>query len=208
MTLFKNKYRIESSRLKGYDYSSLGEYFITIDSKSMVEWFGTVQSGQMVPNEVGHIVHQLWLNIPDSHDNVVLDDFVVMPNHVHGIIGLTELGTNRRVVCRDRKNDVVGRDANIRVSTGKISKQHGGATGERNPMLSQNSLSFIVRSYKGRVSYEIHKKHPDFAWQARFHDHIIRDNIELDRIREYIRENPGRWEEEKNSPSGLANWSD
>jgi len=208
MALFKNKYRVESIRLKGFDYSSAGEYFVTIDTKAMVEWFGTVRDGRMILNEAGKIAHQLWLDIPANHANVVLDDFVVMPNHVHGIIGLTEVGTNRRVVCRDEQIDVVCRDVINHVSTEKSSKQHGGATRQHNPMFSQHSLSFIVRSYKGRVSYEIHKEHPDFAWQARFHDRIIRDEKELNRIREYIRDNPGRWEEMRGSGSAFEDWMD
>jgi REP element-mobilizing transposase RayT len=194
--------------LKGFDYSLPGEYFITIDTKGMAEWFGKVEHGQMVRNDIGEIAHQLWLDIPNIHENALLDDFVVMPNHVHGIIGLTEVGNNRRVVCRDGYNDVVGRDANIRVSTGNNIKQHGGATGAHNPMLSQYSLPFILRSYKGRATFEIHKQHRDFSWQARFHDHIIRSQQELDRIRKYILENPGRWEEDKNSPSESEEWTD
>jgi putative transposase len=188
MSLFKNKYRIESARLKGYNYSSPGEYFITIDTKSMVEWFGRVENGVMVRNDIGEMVRQLWLTIPQHHNNVTLDEFIVMPNHIHGILALLQYP------CKDVARDVSTRNKNNFMSS--ISPKCG-------------SLSKIIGSHKSALTNWCHKQgHDDFQWQPRFHDHIIRSQQELDHIREYIRDNPGRWQEEKNSPSGLADWLD
>jgi|WetSurMetagenome_2_1015567.scaffolds.fasta_scaffold227713_2 putative transposase len=185
MTLFNNKYRIESARLKGYDYSSPGEYFVTICTGSMIECFGDVMYGEMKRNDVGEIAHQMWMNIPNHHEHAMLDEFIVMPNHVHGIVVLCE-------------NDHV-RDAINRVST-------GGTTKSKNPMLMRQSLPYIIRQYKGRVSFEIHKTNPDFFWQPRFYDHIIRDEKGLNAIREYIKNNPAQWEYDRNDPSELYKW--
>jgi REP element-mobilizing transposase RayT len=90
MTLFNNKYRIESARLKGYDYSFPGEYFVTICTGGMIEYFGDVMDGEIKRNDVGEIAHKAWIEIPNHHKHVMLDEFIIMPNHVHGIIVLCE----------------------------------------------------------------------------------------------------------------------
>ncbi len=86
MTLFKNKYRIESARLKGWDYSSPGAYFVTIITKNRVCCFGDVENGFMHLNELGKIAKQCFEKIPEHFPFVSVDVFVIMPNHVHGII--------------------------------------------------------------------------------------------------------------------------
>jgi len=199
MTLFNNKYRIESARLKDYDYSSPGEYFVTICTGGMVEFFGDVVNGEMKRNDVGEIAHQLWMGIPNHHKNAMLDEFIIMPNHAHGIIVICGKDYDRDVACNDKISVGHGRDAINRVST-------GGTTKTNNPMLTRQSLSYIVRQYKGRVLFEIRKTNHDFSWQPRFYDHIIRDEKGLNAIREYIHNNPAQWEYDRNDPSGLYNW--
>jgi putative transposase len=73
-------------------------------------------------------------------------------------------------------------------------------------MLTRQSLSYIIRHYKGRVSFEIHKINPNFSWHPRFYDHIIRTEKSLNAIREYIQNNPAQWEYDRNDPTGLYNW--
>jgi putative transposase len=188
MTLYHNKYRIESSRLKGYDYNLPGEYFVTIDTKSMVRWFGEVEKGGMIRNEIGEIAHDMWLKIANHHKNVVLDEFIVMPNHIHGILVLSA------DLCKDVACDVSTRNKNNFMST--ISPKSG-------------SLSTIVGSYKSAITKWCHENgYVDFQWHSRFHDHIIRNERELNSIREYIRNNPVNWVREKNSPSELTRWLD
>jgi len=92
MTLFKNKYRIESTRLREYDYSSPGAYFITVCTKNRECIFGEVIDGQMTLNGYGKTVLDCWHDLPNHYANTVLDAFVVMPNHVHGIICIVETG--------------------------------------------------------------------------------------------------------------------
>ena len=84
--LFRNKYRIPSARLVGRDYSRPGAYFVTICTRNRVCWFGGVQNGKMVLSDIGKIVHDEWAKTPKIRPNVKLDEFVVMPNHFHGIL--------------------------------------------------------------------------------------------------------------------------
>ena len=96
MTLFKNKYRIESTRLNGWDYRNPGYYFVTICTKNREPYFGRVVHGGTVLSPVGKISAQCWRDIPRHHAGVELDEFVIMPDHMHGIV----------VLCKGETNDV------------------------------------------------------------------------------------------------------
>ncbi|RYD76098.1 MAG: transposase, partial [Sphingobacteriales bacterium] len=89
--LFRNKYRIDSARLKEYDYSRNGMYFITICTHEMVCYFGEIQDRKIILNETGKIAHKYWQEIPQHFPNCKLDEFIVMPNHVHGILILDNI---------------------------------------------------------------------------------------------------------------------
>ena len=179
MTLYKNTFRVESTRLEGYDYSQPGEYFVTICTDKHNCLFGKVIKEKVELSSVGQIAKKCWKEIHNHFYNIELDEFVIMPNHIHGII----------IICENN----IRRDAINRVSTGGITKIN-------NPMLSRNSLSNIIRQYKSRVSYEIHKIQPDFAWQHRFYEHIIRDERDLQNTRDYIVNNPIKWFYDSENP--------
>lgn len=172
---FRGKYRIPSARLKNYDYASNGAYFITICSKNREHFFGQVADGEMHLSETGKITDNCWRKIIDHFPFVVLGEWVVMPNHVHGVVIID-------------KTDGDGGNTINRVPT-----TAGGITKNNNPMLHQN-LSTIIRWFKGRTTFETRKLCPDFAWQSRFHDRIVRDENELHRISQYIMANPANWE--------------
>ena len=160
-------------RLPHYDYSSEGAYFVTICTKNREDYFGKIRGGIMGLNEVGLVAHQVWTELPSYFNEVILDEFIVMPNHIHAILFIS---------CRHAIN---------RVPTGKA---NGGATGIYNPM-GKGTLGEIIRSFKARITFEIRKKSiADFSWQPRFYDHVIRNETELTRIRKYIRNNPLKWE--------------
>jgi len=167
MGTFKNKYRIESARLHGWDYSIPWWYYVTICTKNMNPWFGEVKKGKMVLNDVGKIAFKLFEEIPIHFKYVDIDYFVIMPNHVHGIIIIED-----SVETRDRVSPQT--------------QQFG------NPI--KNSLPVIVNQYKGSVTRAIRKSgNPTFQWQPRFYDHIIRNEKDLFRIRKYIDLNPLKW---------------
>ncbi len=94
MAKFKGKYRIESARLKGYDYSSEGSYFITICAHKMQHFFGHIENEKMHLNEIGKLAEKFWKEIPEHFPRAILHEFVIMPNHMHGIITLTPIKTN------------------------------------------------------------------------------------------------------------------
>ena len=179
---FRGKYRIPSARLKGYDYASNGAYFITICTSNRYCFFGDVENDGMLLNPVGELAHKFWNAIPQYFPFIILDEMVIMPNHVHGVLWID--------------NDLlVGRGAINRAST-----TGGGITGKNNPMFHEN-ISRVMRWYKGRCTFEINKKHPNtnFGWQSRFYDHIIRNEKSLENIRDYIRNNPSMWKRDRNN---------
>ena len=170
---YKGKYRIASARLKNFDYASKGAYFITICTKNRVLTLGNIKNSQMSYSDQGKIVHDIWQKIPEQFAHVDIGDFVIMPNHIHGIIII---------------NDVV--------ETRFIASHKGGITKEKNPMLQQN-LSTIIRWFKGRTTFKIRKNKLRFSWQARFHDRIIRDEAEWQSYNDYIQTNPLNWEKDE-----------
>ncbi len=173
---FRGKYRIDSVRLKGWNYSWPGFYFITICVKDRKRFFGRIVEGKMILSDMGEIVNQCWKEIPDHFENVMLDEFVVMPDHVHGIIVL--------------ENDII-ETQHCCVSTKKQQEFY---------YLSPKSLPVIIRSFKSACSYKINKKHPyiGFQWQSKYYDHIIRNQKAFENIQRYIYFNPQKWHNTKN----------
>ncbi|PWA06570.1 transposase [Flavobacterium psychrotolerans] len=185
---FQNKYRIPSSRLKNWDYGNNGAYFITICTRNRDHFFGEIVSvakeNKMELNEIGRLAYQFWAEIPKHFPSVELGNYVVMPNHVHGILII------------DKKNvvdDLVAETLQCNVSA------HNGTTNEQMSKISPKSgtISTIIRSYKSAVTKNGHFIHADFEWQSRFHDHIIRNSESFERIQNYIETNPKNWKEDK-----------
>lgn len=192
MGLFRGRYRIESARLLGYDYSTPGAYFVTINTRGMICWFGDVVDGKMIRNHAGNIIYECWSSTPDHHVNVSLDEFVIMPNHVHGILVINKRGGR----------DVAGNVSTTRIKQPLVESQTMDRTKTKPtkiPSPKPGSLGTIVRSFKSAATKQIHDAgSADFTWQPRFHDHIIRNDAELNRIREYIIANPVSWREKGN----------
>jgi putative transposase len=163
MDFFKPRVQI---RLQEFDYSEEGYYFVTICTSDHKNIFGLIKDGQMKLNTFGMIAENSWKGIPLHFKNTELDEFIVMPNHIHGIIII---------------NPLVG-------------------AGHARP-LRINNLSQIIGSFKAAVSKQINgliKIH--FQWQRSYYDHIIRTEESLNNIREYIINNPTKWDEDENNP--------
>ena len=192
-SLFRNKYRIESTRYRGYDYSSSGKYFITICTKNKICYFGKIDNGKMILSDIGLIAEKFWREIPDHFPNIELDEFIIMPDHIHGII-----------IIKTPKLDASTKSefqSNPPVQTPKL----GASTDsefQSNPPVQTPKLgvSTIINQYKRICTIIIKTQGFDFAWQSRFHDHIIRTNSEFNRIRKYIRENPEKLSRNKKKP--------
>jgi len=155
--LFVGQYRIASTRLKDWDYSSIGYYSVTICTKNKQPFFGNIEEIEKEPgaairlSEIGKIVEERWLAIPEQYPQVSLDVHQVMPHHVHGLLFIEE--------------------------------QKEGIT-----------LGVIINQFKAACTTHIRAQgYRDFSWQPRFHDHVVRNDKDLERIRGYIRMNPVAW---------------
>lgn len=194
MGFYWGKYRIEPARLRGYDYSSPGSYFVTICTKRMIRYFGECVGGEMKLSSIGEIIAVEWKKTPVIRPDVAIDDFVVMPNHMHGIIVIgksnsgdltdqvpfADIDDNVAQTTRGGKGMSIVETTRRVVSTGSI--------------LTSNSLGSIIGQFKSICTKRIRKAGLEqFAWQPRYYDRIIRDEAELDRIREYIISNPINW---------------
>jgi putative transposase len=192
---FKGKYRNESARLQNWDYGSNASYFITICTQNREHYFGQIENKKMQVTPAGAIAYVLWHEIKNREKNIELGEFVVMPNHVHGIliidgndiadIGRDVVDIGRVVACNV--------PTNIMMDTMNVSKNKKMAAISPKP----NTISTIIRSYKSAVTKKCNRLGLVFAWQPRFHDHIIRDSHSFKRISEYIKNNPANWNEDK-----------
>lgn len=196
---FQNKYRIPSARLQTWDYANNGAYFITICTQNRHHFFGTIQNQEMQLSEIGKLSAQFWMEIPNHFPFIELGNFVVMPNHVHGILIINHSVETRFIASNNNETQFIApNDINTNETRLIASLQGniGGFSGNKNPMINDN-ISKIVRWYKGRCSFECRKINPNFGWQTRFHDHIIRNAKSFDTIQNYIFENPLNWKNDK-----------
>ena len=171
------KHHRRSIRLKGYDYSQAGAYFVTICTYDRVCLFGEIVDGEMVLNDSGRIVVNEWARTAQIRDEIELDEFVVMPNHVHGIIWI--------VGQHDIPKIVVG--------------AHRGAPLHRAP----RSLGSLIAGFKSTITKRINQDRGTPGapvWQRNYYEHIIRDEESLNRIRQYIAGNPLRWHLDRENP--------
>jgi putative transposase len=175
---FRNKYRIDSTRLKNWDYETNGAYFITICTQNRHHFFGEVINGEMILNKLGVIAAEIWQKIPSLFPYVELGNFVIMPNHTHGILIIDKSLETRLIASPQDKTTI-----------------NGGITGIKNPMFHEN-ISRIIRWFKGRCTFEMRKINPEFEWQSNYHDHIIRDARAFENIQNYIENNPKKWNED------------
>lgn len=191
---FKNKYRIPSARLQSWDYGSNAAYFITICTGKREHFFGNIKLDKggiqriHTLSPIGKIVEDEWLKTPQIRPdmNLQLGEFIVMPNHFHGIIfiGKNEYNSKSQLKLGNYPGST---DAMHRVST----------DAPRNKFAPQSkNLGSIMRGFKSSVTMKARQIDSGFSWQSRFHDRIIRDELAMKRISEYIINNPQKWKED------------
>ena len=174
--LYQNKYRISSARLQSWDYAYEGLYFVTICTENREHYFGEVVVGKMKLSTIGGVARDEWFKTPGLRPgmNLELGEFVVMPNHIHGII---IIGENQY---------------NSDYSAGGL-----GITPKNQFGPQRKNLASIIRGYKSAVTTYARKNQINFAWQPRFYEHIIRSPDDYDRISKYIVYNPENWNQDK-----------
>ncbi|MEM1293458.1 MAG: transposase [Cyanobacteria bacterium P01_H01_bin.162] len=182
-----DKHRRRSLRLPHYDYASPGAYFITICTYQRQCLFGEIRDGVMKLNKFGEVARDCWQAIPDHFAHVQLDAFVVMPNHIHGIIVITD--NTRRGTAMPCPYPTPQK------------RQFG----ESIP----GSLPTIIGAYKSAVTKRINaarKVRGISIWQRNYYEHIIRNDIALDRIRRYVQNNPASWQADQLHPDLPSQW--
>src|SRR5690606_15956889 len=202
MEKYKNKYRIASARAQWWDYGWNGAYFITICTRNREHSFGEISGGKMVLSNTGVIADILWYEIPNHAPFVELGDFVVMPNHIHGILILNKPDANVETGHAD------GETGHANIETGHANVETGHALSLRSTIgrnrfqnIGKNTVSSIIASYKSAVTKHANRLGLENGWQPRFHDHVIRNDREYQRISDYIINNPMNWSEDKFYPA-------
>ncbi len=197
---FQNTYRIASTRLQNWDYGWKAAYFVTICTKNRVCYFGDVLNGEMRLSRAGVIANILWYEINNHAKRLKLGEFVVMPNHLHGIIMLNG-NDNTDTETRNTHDVVETRHALSLQQPQKSPETHKSSEKtigqKRFQNQGKNTLSSIVGGYKSAVTKHCNRLSIEFAWQPRFHDHIIRDEKSFHRISQYIQHNPRNWSKDK-----------
>ena len=175
MNYSPDKHRRRSIRLSGYDYSQPGAYFITVCTDNRECLFGEIVDGEMRLSPIGAIACNSWLEILNHFPTVELDEYIIMPNHIHAIVMWIDEPQNQP--CRDLINQI--------------------PTNKTNWILTKNpkrTLGKIIRHYKARTTTMIRRAgFPLFQWQRNYYDHIIRTEKDLNTIREYIHDNATKW---------------
>ncbi len=180
-----------SIRIKGYNYASSGAYFITICTNKHEQLFGEIVNGKMELNECGKIVQSEWIKTGILRSNIEIDAFIIMPNHIHGIIFIHD---DSGVMHHGHGH----RDPTYRAQTEQFGKP------------TSNTIPTIIRGYKSAVTSRINKINNTprvKVWQRNYWEHIIRNDQSMNHLQEYIQNNPIKWHTDcfykKNQPPSL-----
>lgn len=200
MDKYKNKYRIPSARLSGWDYANNGAYFITICTQNGEHYFGEIINGEMQLSNIGVLANVIWHQIKNRIKHVELGSFVVMPNHMHGILILNK--TNHVETLHATSKPPTPKQHNETETLHATSLPPPARKTQKNEFMASispkpNSISTIIRSYKSEVSKHANRLGFKFQWQSRFHDHIIRNESSFQKISTYINNNPANWQQDK-----------
>ena len=227
-----NSPRRRNMRLRNYDYSQPGAYFVSICVQHRKCLFGTITDGKMRLNKIGQIVVEYWNRIPQHFPSVELGDSVIMPNHMHGIIswGISETMDPQLLVgarsprpqgdANNRRGEVPSSGSTVKYrrgevpSSGSTVKYRRGevpssSTNNRRGEVPSPSLGKIIAYFKYQSTKHINQLHNTPGtriWQRNYHDHVIRDDPDLQRLRQYIQDNPMKWELDQLHPNNPSRW--
>ncbi len=190
------KHHRRSIRLKDYDYSQAGAYYVTIDVQNRECLFGEIVDYKMILNEAGNMIEEQWNAPPERFPIIESDVYQVMPNHFHGVIvivGTAFMAAQSLVVAHDME----------------MKNTHENRAGTRPAPTPNPTLGDIVGAFKSKTTNEYIKgvdnnNWPRFykrLWQRNYYEHVIRDEVDLNRIRDYIQSNPANWDEDEANPN-------
>ncbi len=181
--------RRRSTRLSGYDYAQTGAYFVTICTHGRLPLFGEIIGDEMRLNEAGRIVWDCWQAIPDHHPHAETDAFIVMPNHIHGIIFIRD----------DAPDRIQG------VGSGVGANNYSPLQPKRTQFRSPTrTLGSIVRGFKvGVTKWFRANTGISVVWQRNYYEHVIRDETALHNVRQYTIHNPAKWADDPGNPRNI-----
>ncbi len=190
---FQDKYRIESARAWWHDYDG-GAYFITICTKNSEHFLGEIEKGEMVLSEIGEYTRQCIEQIPQHNPYAEIPLYVIMPNHLHLIVYIVE--TVHAPSPKQPSND---NPETVRAPSLRPNRWKNDIVNEEMQFISKqkNRLAVAIGSLKSAVTHFANQTPDYFAWQTRFHDRIIRDQPEMNRIAAYIQNNVANWEDDE-----------
>lgn len=186
-----DKHHRRSVRLKNYDYGQPGAYYVTICTSRRLCLFGSIENAGMRLNPLGEIVQEEWLRSAEMRRRMTLDAFVIMPNHLHGIIVMGDVGDDART----------GGGTDTPTIYGPVTTRP--STTERFGKPTSDTIPTIVRLFKSAATKRINLQRGTAGppvWQRNYYEHIVRDQEDLNRIREYIAANPSRWDDDSENP--------
>jgi REP element-mobilizing transposase RayT len=200
----------QTIRRQGYNYSLPGAYFVTICVQNREYLFGNVENGKMILNKIGEIIKNQWLSIPTRFSNTKLDEFIIMPNHIHGIIIISPARqTNVGATLAVARNEIdakrampVTKRATARVApTYQLTMNHSWINGQKTNKTNHFTIGQIIGAFKSLciTNYLKYIKNKNLntplnkLWQRNYYEHIIRNENELNYVRQYIKDNPIKW---------------
>ncbi|WP_332033106.1 transposase [Kaistella sp.] len=203
------KHHRRSIRLQGYDYSQEGLYFITICCQDRAHLFGEILDGEMILNDAGLQAQKCWQDIPNHFPNAVLHEYIIMPNHIHGIIefvGANQYSPNNNSpnqTFSDNGNDVENNDKakDLELVNGTKNFSPLPNATWRSP---SKTIGSVIRGFKiGVTKWMRNNTTVVNVWQRNYYDHIIRNEQDYERISEYIKNNPILWKEDRFYDNGI-----
>jgi len=183
-----------SIRLRSYDYARAGAYFVTLCAQERACLFGDVVDGEMRLHDAGRMVQTVWDELSVHYLGVDIDAFAVMPNHIHGIIvldGVDRVGAGPRACPRSACPDE-GQPRGVAPTSLSLSD------------VMHRFKTMTTKRYADGVKESAWPTFHDRLWQRNYYEHIVRDEASLNRIRQYIAENPARWPQDRENPAALA----
>ena len=185
----------KSTRLAGFDYSQPGVYFVTVVTENRECRFGRIESDLVILSGAGLMVKSIWENLPLRFSNISMDTFVIMPNHIHGLITANEPVAAPLVGAMTGESD-----------PGEEAADHEGI---RATTIAAPTLGEIVGAYKSLTTVKYIRAVREKGWepisrrlwQRNYYEHIVRNEIDLQRARQYILDNPAKWSLDSENPS-------
>lgn len=188
---FYNKFKLDSIRLKNFDYSSPGLYFVTICTKNRSHFFGSIKNEVMILNNIGEIAEFCWQKIPNHFPFVKLWDFVIMPNHIHGLIEILHaVETQNLASLQTQPASLIRQFVSVNAST-----QMQWEPNKFGPQ--SKNLPSIIRGFKIGVTKNAKLINPLFKWQSLYYESVVRKSDNIFLIQNYIQNNPKNWQNDK-----------